>query len=232
MDPFLLVLGAGAVVAAAPRVRRHLQGRRSGKQRAQAELAAIRHLAESDAVLFGEELARLDAAVGQAGLDEESRTDYQTALDSYESALRTVDRLGTIDDVVELVNTLSVGRYAVACVRARVEGGPLPAYRIPCFFDPRHGPASTDVLWNPPGQGTRKVPACAQDAARKAVGDEPDLMTVRVDGRQVPYWAAGGLHRPYENEYTPRTPREAIIDHKASYSLYDNPVDRFGGFSM
>ena len=62
------------------------------------------------------------------------------------------------------------------------------------------------------------------------MGDEPSLTTVRINGRDVPYWAAGGLHRPYENGYTPRTPREAIVDHKASYSLYDNPVDRFGGF--
>lgn len=230
MEPLLLVVGGAAVVAALPRVYRHLRHKKAEGQREDAELSAVRHVAETDAVQLGEELARLDAALVDAELDHESRADYQSALDAYESAMRIVDRLQTIDDVVEVVETLSVGRYAMACVKARVGGDPLPAYRIPCFFDPRHGPASTEVLWNPPGQGTRKVPACAQDAARKLAGDEPDVTTVRIGGRDVPYWAAGGLHRPYENGYTPRTAREAIIDHKASYSLYDNPVDRFGGF--
>lgn len=226
----VLVAAGGAVVAAVPRLRRHFRHVRSEKDRSQSELSAVAHLAEADAVMFGEELARLDTRVADAHLDDEARVEYQTALDAYEHALRIVDRMQSIEEVSKVVDVLASGRYAAACVQARVEGAPAPTSSVPCFFDPRHGPAATEVLWNQPGRGSRKVPACAQDAARRAGGQEPAVTTVRIDGREVPYWAAGGLFRPYENGYTPRTPREAIVDHKASYSLYDNPVDKFGGF--
>ena len=216
--------GLGVVAATVPRLRRSLRHWRGERARPRVELEGVRRLAEADAVLLGEELALLDARTADGELSDEARADYQVALEAYEAALASVDRMEGAEDISEVVDTLAAGRYAVACVVARVEGAPLPAFQVPCFFDPRHGPAATEVLWNAPGRGSRKVPACAQDAARHVAGDEPAVTTVRIDGRDVPYWAAGGLSSPYENGYVPRTPREAIIDHKASYSLYDNPL--------
>lgn len=228
MEWFLLVLvGGGAGAAGVSWLRTRRLNAKVDKEIAASELAAIRHLAEADAVQFGEELARLDARV--ADLDDDARTDYQAALDSYESALRLVDRLRTLDDVSEVVDALAVGRYAAACVLARAEGAPLPAYRVPCFFDPRHGPASTEVLWTAPGRGTRKVPACAQDAARLAQGERPDPTMVRINGQEVPYWAAGGLHQPYENGYAPRTAREANLDIRSRHMMEHDPNQLNGG---
>ena len=230
MEVFLLFVAGGAVAAAGISwVRTRRLHARVDKELAASELVAIRHLAEADAVQFGEELARLDARVSGVELDADTRTDYQAALDSYEAALRLVDGLRTLDDVSEVVDALAVGRYAVACVLARAEGAPLPVLRVPCFFDPRHGPASTEVLWTAPGHGTRKVPACAQDAARQAEGERPDVKMVRIDGQEVPYWAAGGLHQPYVNGYAPRTAREAGLDIRSRYMLENDPNRINGG---
>jgi len=230
MELFLLVvLGGGLAAAGTSWVRTRRLNAKVDREMGDSELIAIRHLAEADAVQFGEELARLDVRVADVDLDEDARTDYQAALDSYEAALRLVDRLRTMDDVSEVVDALATGRYAAACVDARAEGAPLPAFRVPCFFDPRHGPASTEVLWTAPGRGTRKVPACAQDAARLAEGERPDVKMVRINGQEVPYWAAGGLHQPYENGYAPRTAREAGVDIRSKYMLENDPNKSLGG---
>src|SRR5918996_374258 len=62
------------------------------------------------------------------------------------------------------------GRHAIACVRARVAGEPLPTRRPPCFFDPRHGPSVADVPYVPPDGVERDVPACALDVERVRAG--------------------------------------------------------------
>ena len=229
MDPVLLLLVGGALAAGSVGVYNRVQQARRNRASARTELADIARLAEADAVSFGEELARLDARVADAELDAETRVDYQNALDAYESALRVADRLETIDQVSGVVDALAAGRYSAACVQARVDGAPLPTFSTPCFFDPRHGPAATEVLWTARGRGTRKVPACAQDAERQQRGAELDVTMVRINGLEVPYWAAGGLYQPYENGYAPRTVREATLDIKAAHSLYDSPFD-MGGF--
>jgi hypothetical protein len=162
------------------------------RRRAARELRQIRLAAEADAVRFGEELARLP---GPRELDDAARHDYQTALDAYESAKRAIDRLRMPESVTSIVDTLTEGRYALACVRARIAGAPLPQRRTPCFFDPRHGPASTELVWTPHNGPTRKVSACAQDAARIRAGDEPPL--VRYGEQQVPRWEANAPVESY-----------------------------------
>lgn len=157
------------------------------------EVRQIRLAAEADAVQFGEELARFAAP---RELDDLARRDYQTALDAYESAKRAVDRLRSPESVTSVVGTLTEGRYALACVRARIAGAPLPERRTPCCFDPRHGPASTEIVWTPHNGPTRKVSACAQDAARIRAGQDPPL--VRYGERQVPSWEANAPVESYK----------------------------------
>ena len=89
-------------------------------------------------------------------LDAGARADYQRALDAYEAAKTAADRLSEPDDVQHVTEILEDGRYAIACVRARVAGEPLPTRRPPCFFDPRHGLSVTDVEWTPPGGAPRE----------------------------------------------------------------------------
>ena len=119
-----------------------------------------------------------------------------------------------------VVDALSAGRHALACVAARVAGEPLPTRREPCFFNPQHGPATTDVLWNAPGRGSRRVPACAQDAARHAAGEEPEVRYLVIDGRRVPCWEAGGLLQPYTRGYVPTTVTEARRDLRAQGAVW------------
>lgn len=155
------------------------------------ELAGVRQLADEDVTLLGEQLQRLDAEVSGRELDEPARIDYQRALDAYESAQRAVPRIRDADEISKITDTLSTGRYALACVQARVAGRPVPEFRVPCFFNPQHGPSVTDIMWTPRGRGTRKVPACARDAARVANHERPEVRQVRIGSQAGPVLGGG-----------------------------------------
>jgi hypothetical protein len=178
---------------------------RDGRRERRDELDGVRRLADEDVTIFGEQLQVLDTEMAGRALDEAARRDYQCALDAYEAAQRSVPRLRVADEVSTVVDTLATGRYALACVRARVAGEPVPELRVPCFFNPQHGPSVTDVVWTRPGRGTRTVPACVQDAARVAAREQPDLRLVRIGARRVPYWEAGAAYLPYGQGYFPAT---------------------------
>ncbi|HLK94309.1 MAG TPA: hypothetical protein VK365_01040 [Nocardioidaceae bacterium] len=170
----------------------------------QTELEGVRHLAEEDVTLLGEQLQRLDREVEGRALDEAARLDYQKALDSYESAQRAIPRIRGADEISTITDTLSTGRYALSCVQARLADLPVPERRVPCFFNPQHGPSVTDVRWNQPAaRGTRIVPACAQDAARVANRERVEVRTVTIGSRRVPYWEAGAAYLPYGQGYFP-----------------------------
>ena len=105
------------------------------------------------------------------------------------------------DDIRHVTEALEDGRYAVACVQARVEGRPLPTRRPPCFFNPAHGPSTTDIEWAPPGGQKRQIPVCAADEDRVQQGAEPDIRTVRQGVGRVPYWQGGPAYSPYASGY-------------------------------
>jgi hypothetical protein len=193
MEWMLLVLGGGGVTAAG----RYVWFRRAARRRTALELERIRLAAEADAVHFGEELARFGGSPAAQDLAADARHDYQAALDAYESARRAVDHLESAESVSVVVETLTSGRYALACVRARVAGEPLPERRTRCYFDPRHGPSSTEVVWTPRNGPTRRVLACAQDAARIRAGDDARVYLVRYGEQQMPAWEPGAPIEPY-----------------------------------
>ena len=130
----------------------------------------MQKLAFEDVTALGTDLQDLDGELAGNELDAGARADYQRALDAYEAAKTASDRLDRPDDVRHVTEIIEDGRYAIACVRARVAGEPLPTRRPPCFFDPRHGLSVADVEWTPPGGATRDVPACALDAERVRAG--------------------------------------------------------------
>src|SRR3954470_12200081 len=153
---FLILLAVGAVV-----VGTVVKGnQRKALERRQAELEPVRKLAFEDVTALGEELQQLDLDLAGHQLDPGQNADYQRALDAYESAKTAADRIGQPEDVKHVTEILEDGRYAMACVRARVAGEPLPARRPPCFFDPRHGLSVEDGSYAPPGGAPRDVPAC------------------------------------------------------------------------
>ena len=190
--------GGGAALAG-----RYFWDRRAAKRVDAEELEQIRRLADEDVTLLGEELSRLGRTGATAGLwTPTPGSTISAALDAYESAQRSVAGIKSKADAISTVtDTLATGRYAIVCVRARVAGEQVPERRVPCFFNPQHGPSTTDVVWNQTAHGTRKVPACAQDAARLKAGEEPEVRYVRYSGRRVPYWEAGAAVAPYGTGY-------------------------------
>ena len=181
-----------------------LSARRSRQRElaeAAAELEPVKKLAFEDVTALGEELQSLDADLIGRPLDEGERADYQRALDAYEAAKTAAEAMAAPDDIRHVTTILDDGRYAIACVRARVAGEPLPTRRPPCFFDPRHGLSVTDVTWAPAGGVPRDVPACALDAERVRAGAEPDTRQVMVGPQRVPYWQGGPAFAPYAAGY-------------------------------
>jgi hypothetical protein len=193
----VVVLAIGAVVVWLV-VRNN---KRKELARKAAELEPVKKLAFEDVTALGEQLQAFDLELAGRELDDGGRADYQRALDSYESAKTAADAMTRPDDVTHVTEILEDGRYAIACVRARVSGEPLPTKRPPCFFDPRHGLSVQDVPYTPPGGTERDVPACALDVERVKAGADPDIRKVMVGSRRVPYWEGGPAYRPYAMGY-------------------------------
>lgn len=171
--------------------------RRERRERELAELDAFRHVrrvADEDVTTFGEELAELHVDTLTTALDEQMRSDYQRALDAYETAASLLTRSATGTDVTTVTRTLADGRFAHACVLAARDGRERPERRSPCFFDPGHGPATRDVEWAPPGGVPRPVPVCFRDAERLAAGDAPSTRLVRLGNRRVAWFASGPVY--------------------------------------
>lgn len=165
------------------------------------ELAPVRRLVDEDVTALGTELQDLDLAMAGHELDAGANADYQRALDAYESSKMAAAALSSPDEVRNVTEIIEDGRYAMACVQARVAGQPLPTRRPPCFFDPRHGLSVTDVEYAPAGGQQRLVPACALDAERVRHGAEPDSRKVMVGTKRVPYWQGGRAYQPYAQGY-------------------------------
>ncbi len=191
----VLAIAAFAVVAIVK------ANQRRALERKEAELAPVRQFAFEDVTALGEELQVLDMEMAGRDLDPGEHADYQRALDSYESAKRAADKITEPEHVKGVTEILEDGKYAMACVRARVGGLPLPTRRPPCFFDPRHGLSVEDVPYTPPGGAERDVPACVLDAERVHAGAEPDIRKVMVGNRRVPYFQGGRAYQPYAAGY-------------------------------
>ncbi len=192
----LIALGVGIALFIQSRQR----NRRRELETADA-LSKVRRVAEEDVVRLGEDLQALDVDVAGRELDEGARQDYRRALDAYDAAKAALDAVRAPDDVRGVTEALEDGRYAAACVRARLDGKPLPVRRPPCFFNPQHGPSAEDVPWAPPGGIRRDVPACAADAERVRAGAEPDSRKVLVGSQRRNYWEAGPAYAPWASGY-------------------------------
>jgi hypothetical protein len=190
----LLVLAAVGVGLVA--LVRRGQGRRRAAD--EAALSEVRHAAEEDVTALGEQLTALDVPPASSA---ESNEDYRAALDAYDHAKASLAAARHPDDLRDVTSALEEGRWRLACVQARLAGKPLPERRPPCFFNPQHGPSTTDVTWAPPGGQPRTVPVCAADADRLANGYDPDERMVGVGGSRVPYWQAPVYYRPYASGF-------------------------------
>src|SRR5829696_5839543 len=88
----LAVLGVAAVGASRRSKERELARRED-------EIAPVRKLAFEDITAFGEDLQQLDLEMSGHELDAGARSDYQRALDAYESAKLAGDSITKPDDI-------------------------------------------------------------------------------------------------------------------------------------
>ena len=162
-------------------------------------------VARSDLAVVGDEVGVLDFDVQSPAAPTEAGAHYDDALRSYMVAGERVDRAERPADLVAVGEALERVRYQLACARALLDGAEPPAHVAPCLFDPRHGPSSHDVPWAPGGaaavggaDGTaaRPVPACAADARRLADQLAPDVRSVSLGSKAVPYWDVPVLYGP------------------------------------
>ncbi|WP_415951569.1 hypothetical protein [Streptomyces sp. KLOTTS4A1] len=186
--------GAGAYVLVKRRKRKRAEENR-------AALDQLRVVVDEDITAFGEELERLDFHPGEQGATDVMRQDYERALDSYEQAKSIMASAQRPEDVKGVTEALEDGRFSLAVLAARREGRELPERRLPCFFDPRHGPSVADASWAPPGGPVRAVPVCAADKARIDDGEDPAVRTVDTDQGPRPYYEAGPAYGPWAGGY-------------------------------
>ncbi len=169
--------------------------RRRREQREQ--LAEVKEFARDDLVALGQDIQRLDLDVEMPNVDPAAREHYGRAIACYDKANERWTRAQRVEDLEGVSSLLEEGRYEIVAASARLEGKPEPERRPPCFFDPRHGPSTTDVEWAPPGGAPRPVPVCAADAQRIADGLDPQAREVAVGGQMTPYWNAGPAYLPW-----------------------------------
>jgi hypothetical protein len=170
-----------------------LGARRERRLAALEEFRQARRLVDEDVTVFGEELADLHGEMLAVPLDQDTRQDYQRALDVYDEAKSVLAAAVAAEDatgIVAVEKLLDDGRWRLACVLARRDDRDLPARRESCFFNPQHGPAVEDLMWTPPHGTEREIGVCRSDARRITGGEDPEVRLVRVGDRYVPWYAA------------------------------------------
>ena len=207
----LLLLVALVLVGTSVPLRRMIATRRAVELEAAGHFRLSRRAADEDVTRLGEELTELHFETLTDDLDPDARTDYQRALDSYEEAKTLVRGAERAEDVTMVTRTLEDGRFAMACVLARRDGAEPPARRPPCFFNPVHGPARTDVTWAPPGGVEREIPVCLPCRERLTEGIVPDIRRVRFGNRTVPWFQGGRAYGSYAEGYYGRYARDGLF---------------------
>lgn len=119
----------------------------------------------------------------------------------FEEAERAFDSADVPNDFAQVTATIGRGRYLLACARARIDQRSVPDVVQPCFFDPRHGPATRHIVWTPPGGDPRTVPACADDTSLIEADVQPEPRKVAVDDHLIPYWDAPSYFVPWFSGY-------------------------------
>jgi hypothetical protein len=183
------LIGAGGVAA--------FFVRRKRRRVAAAEFAEAKHDARDDLVALGDDIRALDVDVEMPTVDPQAKADYDHAVDRYTEAEQQWEAARRPQELAPVGAALEEGRWAMSSAKARMEGKEPPERRPPCFFDPRHGPSTRDVLWSPPYGEERLVPACEADALRVERGDDPEPREVLRGGQRVPYWNAGPAYGPF-----------------------------------
>lgn len=158
-----------------------------------------RELAMSRAVMlraldgFDDELAGVEARVASHGAPP-------AAVARLVDARRVRDAWRRAPDPTDLIlDPTPVGWFtaqlaqAAVCLPAGPGAGFGPdasgRYAVPCLFDPHHGPANANAVWQPaPDLLPRPVACCADDASRLARGEAPLARQFATERGPRPVW--------------------------------------------
>ncbi|MXG89880.1 hypothetical protein [Nocardioides flavescens] len=152
-------------------------------------------------------------------------------LDLVEEARHRLDasegdaRMDTASEVEDVVRRLADARYELVAIDALRRGEPVPEPTAPCFFDPRHGPSTTERTFAPEGGSDRPVPVCARCAESLDAGQRPAARELTVDGTARPYWDWDLFSRPYVNGYWQR---HAFSVERVQQTRYGAPARSWG----
>ena len=127
-----------------------LVSRRKRRARDEAEFAEAKRNARDDLVALGDDIRALDLQVEMPNVDPQAKADYDHAVARYTEADEQWELARSPQDLAPVGSALEEGRWAMASAKARFDGETPPERRPPCFFDPRHGPSTRDVMWSPP----------------------------------------------------------------------------------
>ena len=186
--------------------RRDAINQRQAEEQAalETQLSTSKRAADEDVTKFGEELQRLDSDVAGHALDEPMQQDYQRALDAYDNAKMSLDAVTKPDEIKHVTEILEDGRYAVACVKARIARRAAAGQAAALLLQPGARSVVTGRRVGPPGGVPRSVPACPADAERVLAGADPYIRTVQVGAQRVPYWEGGPAYAPWAQGYYSR----------------------------
>ncbi len=185
MGWFYLALGVGGLAV----VGWYAWTRRQMKRARAEQLEALHQTLAEDITHFREQVEHLTA--------EGSPPEYERVRAAYEFVVQASGPLKNPAEATAIARELAEGQYAVLRYEAALAGQAPPERRLPCFFNPQHGPSVSDVQWTEPGRGTRRLPACAEDLANLKAGRDPLIRYVERGSHRVPYWAAGAAFAPY-----------------------------------
>jgi hypothetical protein len=207
MGRLVLAMLAVVLLAAVVSLRRRRDQRRLTDER---RLRLACRAAAEDVAALGEHLSvpRPDPAPDQAAARAPGGTwvkapgdERRRAVADHLRAARLVREATTAEDVRAATAALAHAGWALACLTAHCDLEPVPERRTPCFLDPQHGPAAQDASWALPGGVEMWIPVCQSDAYRIAGGIRPEARLVWVDGRWMPWFAAGPAYDAYAHGY-------------------------------
>ncbi|GAA1564026.1 hypothetical protein GCM10009804_21020 [Kribbella hippodromi] len=160
-----------------------LGARRARRQDEKSHLSVVKPLLNEEIIALSEQVSALPTTS-----DAQQSKLSKDVLDTVEKARHRLDEAKGDKDVEAVTTLLGSARYGLVCLDAVRAGKPIPEPTAPCFFDPRHGPSTTEVDWKPEEGAVRPVSVCAACKQRDEAGAKPEIRMVKGWQIERPYW--------------------------------------------
>ncbi|MDX3000615.1 hypothetical protein PWY87_02955 [Kribbella solani] len=160
-----------------------LGARRARRQDEKSHLNVVKPLLNEEIIALSQQVSALPTTS-----DAQQSKLSKDVLDTVEKARHRLDEAKGDADVEAVTALLGSARYGLVCLDAVRAGEPIPEPTAPCFFDPRHGPSTTEVDWRPEEGAMRPVSVCAACKQRDEAGEKPEIRMVKGWQIERPYW--------------------------------------------